>query len=105
MDLMKNVPAGAWVFASVAFLGVLASFVTMGITGTDTAELRWVILTIINATSGLATVGTALYGGAAARNAKTAAEQTNGKHDAELQEVADRAAVKLAEMYRKGQLR
>lgn len=105
MDLMKNVPLGAWIFASVALVAVIGGFVTMGVTGADTAELRWLVLTILNAGAGLASVGGIVYSGAAARNAKTAVEQTNGKHDAELQEIADRAAVQVIKAYRGGDLR
>ncbi len=105
MDLMKNVPLGAWIFASVALVAVVSGFVVLAVTGSDTAELRWVVLTILNAGAGLASVGGIVYSGAAARSAQTAVEQTNGKHDTELQEIADRAAVKVIEAYRGGGLR
>lgn len=104
MSIMKNVPIGAWVFASVAVVAVLGSFVAMGIAGGDTAELRWVVLTILNAGAGLASVGGIVYSGAAARSAQTAVEQTNGKSDRELQEIADRAAVQVIQAYRSGVL-
>jgi hypothetical protein len=81
MKIMKNVPLGAWIFASVALVAVLAAFVVLGITGTDTAELRWLILTILNAGAGLASVGGIVYSGAAAKSAHQAAEQTNGQLD------------------------
>jgi hypothetical protein len=105
MDLMKNVPLGAWIFASVAVLAIVAGFVVLGVTGADSSELRWVVLTILNVGGGLSSVGGIVYAGAAARNARTAAEQTNGKHDDELQEIADRAAVKVIQAYRGGELR
>jgi hypothetical protein len=104
MDIMKNVPLGAWVFASIALVSVLGAFVVLAVTGSDSSELRWVILTILNAGASLATVGGTVYSGAAARNAQTAVQQTNGKHDEELQEIADRAAVKVIEAYRQGGL-
>lgn len=81
MDLMKNVPLGAWIFASVAVVAVLGAFVVLGVTGADTSELRWVVLAILNAGGGLASVGGIVYSGSAARSAHQAAEQTNGALD------------------------
>lgn len=81
MDLMKNVPLGAWVFASVALVAVLAAFVVLAVTGSDSSELRWVILTILNVGGSVGSIGGIVYSGAAARSSHRAAEQTNGALD------------------------
>lgn len=95
---LRNVPIGAWIFASVATVAVIGSFVVMGINGADTAELRWVVLTVLNLGGGLASVGGVVYSGAAARNAEVAVKQTNGLHDEERTAIAiDAARAAVAE--------
>ncbi len=91
MILMRNVPVGAWVFASVALLGLLASFVVLSITGSDSSELRWLILTILNATTTFASIGGAIYGGSAAVKANQAADQTNGQLEQRMADAVTRA--------------
>jgi hypothetical protein len=91
MILMRNVPLGAWIFASVALLGLLASVVVLAVTGSDTSELRWLILTILNATTTFASIGGAIYGGSAAVKANQAAEQTNGHLEDRLTTAVARA--------------
>lgn len=88
---MKNVPIGAWIFATVALVALVAGFVLLTINGADTAELRWLVLTLLNVGGGAASVGGLVYSGAAARNAQVAAEQTNGALDGRIQAGVMRA--------------
>jgi len=81
---LKNVPLGAWIFATAAVVALVAGFVTLAINGSDSAELRWLVLTLLNVGGGAASVGGLVYSGAAARNAQVAAEQTNGALDARI---------------------
>ena len=81
---LKNVPIGAWIFASVAVVALVAGFVVLGVNGSDTAELRWVVLTLLNLGGGAASVGGLVYSGAAAKNAQDAAHQTNGQLDGRI---------------------
>jgi hypothetical protein len=78
---LKNVPVGAWIFASVALLGALTALVVLGVSGADTTEY-WRFLNFAwNGFQILAMSGTVVYAGAAARNSQQAAEQTNGALD------------------------
>lgn len=91
MDLMRNVPTGAWIFASVTVLGLLASFVVLGVTGGDTAELRLTILTLLNAVGAIGSVGGVIYSGSSAVKANQAAEQTNGALEQRIADGVNRA--------------
>ena len=88
---LKNVPLGAWIFATAAILALVAGFVVLAVNGSDTSELRWLVLTLLNVGGGAASVGGLVYSGAAARNAQVAAEQTNGALDARIEAGAIRA--------------
>lgn len=83
---LKNVPTGAWVFASIALVGIFAAYVVAPLTGANGADLRSLINQILNVGTLLAVGGGAVYSGAAARNSEKAAEQTNGTLDARIQE-------------------
>jgi hypothetical protein len=83
---LKNVPTGAWVFASTAVVALVAGFVLLTINGADTAELRWLVLTLLNVGGGAASIGGLVYAGAAARNSQVAAQQTNGDLDNRIKE-------------------
>jgi hypothetical protein len=96
---LKNVPTGAWVFASVGLVSVLGALVVLTIAGADTADIRWVILAILNAGGGLATVGNIVYSGAAAKNAQQTVEQTNGVQASERQAIANAAAVRALTLH------
>lgn len=89
---LRNVPIGAWVFASVAVVSLVGGFAVMGVVGADTSELRWLVLTVLNIGGGLASVGSVVYSGAAARSSQVAVQQTNGLHDEEREAIAAAAA-------------
>lgn len=88
---LKNVPTGAWVFASIAVVAIFAAYVVTPLTGADGTELRSLINQILNVGTLLAVGGGAVYSGAAARNSEKAAEQTNGTLDARITEGVARA--------------
>lgn len=82
---LKNVPLGAWVFASVAVLGALGALVFLSATGADTSDY-WRFLNFAwNGLQLLAVSGGVVYAGAAARNSQQAVQQTNGSLDARIQ--------------------
>lgn len=78
---LKNVPTGAWIFASVALLAMFGSIVAVSITGHDSSDVRWLILGLLNLGGILTGVSSTVYAGAAAKNAQDAKEQTNGQLD------------------------
>lgn len=90
VDLSK-VPMGAWIFATAAVLALVGGFVVLAVNGSDSSELRWLVLTLLNVGGGAASVGGLVYAGAAARNSQVAAEQTNGALDARIQQGVERA--------------
>jgi hypothetical protein len=82
---LKNVPLGAWIFASVAVAGALAALVVLSVSDADTTEY-WRFLNFAwNGFQILAVSGGVVYAGAAARNSEKAAEQTNGTLDGRIQ--------------------
>jgi hypothetical protein len=88
---LKNVPLGAWIFASIAVLGALGALVALSLSGADTADY-WRFLNFAwNGFQILAVSGGVVYAGAAARNSEKAAEQTNGTLDARIQEGVRKA--------------
>jgi hypothetical protein len=88
---LKNVPVGAWVFASVAVAGALAALVALSISGADTTEY-WRFLNFAwNGFQLLAVSGGVVYAGAAARNSQQAAEQTNGALDSRITQAVTAA--------------
>jgi hypothetical protein len=99
---LKNVPVGAWVFASVAVAGAFAALVVLNLSGADSTDY-WRLLNFLwNGLQLLAVGGTALYAGAAAKNSQKAVEQTNGVQAAERQQIADDAARKAVAAYKAG---
>lgn len=99
------VPLGAWIFASVALVAVLGSFVILSVTGSDSSQVRWVILALLNGAGILTGVSGTVYAGAAAKNAQDTKEQTNGMLDAERTAIAEAAAQQAVAAYiaRKGE--
>ena len=88
---LKNVPIGAWVFASVAVLGALGALVFLSASGADTSDY-WRFLNFAwNGFQLLAVSGGVVYAGAAARNSEKAVEQTNGTLDARIQDGVQKA--------------
>lgn len=88
---LKNVPIGAWVFASVAVIGALGALVALSISGASTTDY-WRFLNFAwNGLLLLATSGGVVYAGAAARNSEKAVQQTNGSLDARIQDNVQRA--------------
>lgn len=75
---MRNVPAIAWACITVAFVAVVVAFVALSISGSDPAEFRSFLNTVLNF------AGLLLSGGAVAFAGK-AAQQTNGSLDARIQ--------------------
>lgn len=101
---LKNVPTGAWIFASVALVAAFASIVVLSVNGKDTSEIRWLILAILNAGGILTGVASTVYAGAAAKNAQDAAEQTNGPAAADRAKLAhEAAAAAVAKLTSKGE--
>jgi hypothetical protein len=81
---LKNVPLGAWIFASVAVLGALGALVALSVSGADTADY-WRFLNFAwNGFQLLAVSGGVVYAGAAARNSEKAAGALNGELDARI---------------------
>lgn len=90
---LKNVPLGAWIFASVTVLGLLGGLVILNVSGTSTAEF-WRFLNVLSNFVGiLAGTGSVVYAGAAARNSQRAVEQTNGNLDARIEAGIRRALI------------
>jgi hypothetical protein len=98
---LKNVPTGAWIFASVAVLGALGALVVLQVSGQDTTNY-WRLLNFAwNGLLLVATGGSVIYSGAAAKNSQDAKEQTNGLLTAERQQIARDAAAAAVAAYRK----
>jgi small-conductance mechanosensitive channel len=89
---LKNVPTGAWVFATVAVVALVAGFVVLAVNGAETSELRWLVLTLLNVGGGAASIGGLVYAGAAARSSQTAADRVNGGLDQRIRDGALDAA-------------
>lgn len=90
---LKNVPLGAWVFASITVLGMLGALVTLSVSGADTTQF-WRLLNVAGNLAGiLAGTGSVVYAGAAARNSQAAVQQTNGNLDARIQKAIGQALV------------
>jgi hypothetical protein len=98
---LRNVPIGAWVFASVALLSVIGGLVVLDLTGANTADFWRLLNLIFNAVGILSGTGSLVYAGAAARNSQKAAEQTNGVLGEERQQIARDAAAAAVAQYRK----
>jgi peptidoglycan/LPS O-acetylase OafA/YrhL len=97
---LKNVPAGAWIFASVAVLGGLGALVALSLAHADTTDY-WRFLNFAwNGFQLLAVSGGVVYAGAAARNSEKAVHQTNGLLDGERKKIALDAAAAALEAYK-----
>lgn len=99
---LKNVPIGAWVFLSVAFVTVAAAYIVLPLTGTDGAEFRSFVNQILNLGTLAVAGGSAVYAGAAAKNSQDAKEQTNGLLDDERHKIATEAAAAAVKAYKGG---
>lgn len=88
---LKNVPLGAWIFASITVLGLLAGMVILNVSGAGTTDF-WRLLNLLGNLAGvLAGTGSLVYAGAAARNSQAAVQQTNGNLDARIQQAIGQA--------------
>lgn len=99
---LKNVPIGAWIFASVTVAGALAALVALNISGQDTTDYWRFLNFAFNGLMLLAGSGSLVYAGAAARNSQKAVEQTNGVMAADRAAIAEDAAAKAVAAYRAG---
>jgi hypothetical protein len=98
---LKNVPIGAWVFASAALFSVVGGLVVLNLSGANTDDF-WRLLNLIFNTVGVVSgTGSLVYAGAAARNSQKAVEQTNGVLGDERQQIARDAAAAAVLQYRK----
>jgi hypothetical protein len=81
---MKNVPTRVLIFIGACFITVVAAFVILTVSGSDSAEFsRW-----LNSIANLAGL---LLGGGAMAFAGQAAQQTNGGLDKRIEDGARRA--------------
>lgn len=92
-DVVKNAPNALIWAVTVVFVAVLASFVILSVTGSNSDDLRSIINTIMNVAAVVLTGGGAVLAGSAARSAKNTEEQTNGSLD---KRIADGVAAGLA---------
>jgi hypothetical protein len=100
---LKNVPIGAWVFASIAVLGALGALVVLNLGHADTTDY-WRFLNFAwNGFQLLAGTGAVVYAGAAARNSQKAVQQTNGLLEEERKQIAADAADAAVAAYRNEQ--
>lgn len=88
---LKNVPLGAWVFASITVVGLIAGVVILNVSGAGTTDF-WRLLNLLGNLAGvLAGTGSLVYAGAAARNSQAAVQQTNGNLDARIEKAIGQA--------------
>src|ERR1700755_3349063 len=97
---LKNVPTGAWIFATAALVVSFASVVILSVFGKDTSDVRWLILALLNASGTLTGIASTVYSGAAAKNAQQAVEQTNGVQATERQAIANAAALRAVALHK-----
>lgn len=87
---LKTVPAVVWVCLTLAFLGVVAAFVILAITGSDATNVKSVLNQVANFAVLIVSASGAVYSGVAAKNSQDTKEQTNGQLDARIaQQVAN----------------
>lgn len=85
-DVVKNAPNSLIWAVTVAFLGVLAAFVVLAVTGSD-AEQLWVFIgRLLNALGAIFGAGGLVIAGAAAKSAANAERQTNGEMPVKIAE-------------------
>ena len=90
--LLRNAPNSLIYAVTVVFVAIIAAFVVLAATGSDSTELRSFINTILNVAAVALSGGGVVVAGAAARSADRAVKQTNGLSDDERQDIARRAA-------------
>jgi hypothetical protein len=90
---MKNAPNSVIYSVAIVFVTIIAAFVALSITGSDTAELRSFLNTVLNFASVILGGGAFIAAGAAAKSAGKAEQQTNGQmHQTIRDAVADAVA-------------
>jgi hypothetical protein len=83
-ERMQKLPTAAWVCITVAFLGVLAVFAVLSVSGSDGTEFRSFLNTVVNLATLLLSGGALAYAGAAQK-------QTNGALDDRVQDAVKAA--------------
>lgn len=89
---MKNAPNSLVWAVTIIFVTIVAAFVVLAATGSDSTDLRAFLNTIMNIASVVLGGGGLVVAGAAAKSAHQAVTQTNGLADTERQDIARRAA-------------
>lgn len=88
---MKNVPNAVWYCVTAVIISLMVAFVVLGVTGADATEFRSFLNTVLNFASVLLGGGAFAFAGAAAKQADTAAKQTNGILDQRIQHAITQA--------------
>lgn len=89
---MKNAPNSLIWAVALCFVAVIGAFVFLSATGSDTADLRTFLNTILNVVSAIFSGGALVVAGAAARSAGKVQEQTeNGHFTEQVREGVSRA--------------
>jgi hypothetical protein len=88
---LKNVPTGAWIFASTAVIAILGGLVVLSVSHTSTTDFWRLLNLLFNLAGVVAGSGGLVYAGAAARNSQAAAQRLNGGLDARIREAVHKA--------------
>lgn len=91
-DIVKNAPNAIIWAVVIVFLGVVAAFVTLAVTGSSSDDFRSFLNTVLNIGALVLSGGGVVAASAAAKSAHQAVQQTNGLADAERADIAKRAA-------------
>lgn len=88
--IMKNAPNSLIWAVTLCFLGVLAAFVFLSASGSDSTDLRTFLNTALNIAAALFSGSALVVAGAAARSAGRADDQTNGALTNRMENAAHR---------------
>lgn len=86
-DIVRKAPNALIWAVSLCFVAILAAFVVLAVTGSNTTDLRSFINTVSNVVGVLLGGSGLVVAGAAAKSASKAEEQTNGDLDKRMQEA------------------
>lgn len=87
MGIMKNAPSTLIGAVTLCFVAVVAAFVYLSASGSDTSDLRTFINTVLNIVSAVFSGGALVVAGAAAKASNVTQEQTNGHLAAKDDEI------------------
>jgi hypothetical protein len=76
--IMKNAPNALIWAVSICFVAVVGAFVALSATGSDSADLRMFLNTVLNIVAALFSGGALVVAGAAARSSSNTEQNTNG---------------------------